>query len=120
MAIYQADIAEVEMNSGNMLRNFLTRRIGRADDDANRFGVRVFRDGQAEDLSGVTCKGYFTDSTGTRTTLTGTVSGNKAYVTLTDACYTNEGNFTLAIKLTTSSVITTVRIVDGVVDNTYV
>ena len=119
MAIYHRDIVDVEMNTGGISRNFCEKAIGKSDDDANVFGVRVLRDGQAEDLSGVTCKGYFTDGCNVRTVLTGSVSGNTATVTLTDDCYANEGRFTLAIKLTTSSVITTVRIVDGVIRNTF-
>ena len=50
--------------------------------------------------------------------LTGTVSGNVAYVTLTDECYTVGGKFSLAIKLSQSGVMVTVRIVDGVVVTT--
>lgn len=119
MAINHTDIVDVEMNSGGIFRSFCERSIGKDDDEANVFGVRVLRNGQAEDLTGVSCSGYFTDSCSVRTTISGSVSGNTATVTLPDDCYENEGHFMLAIKLTTSSVITTVRIVDGVIRNTF-
>lgn len=117
MAIYKSDIAEVELNGGGVHRTRLSRTIGKSDEDANRFGVRVMRNGEAEDLAGVSCAGYFTDSRGNRTTLTGTVNGNEAYVTLTDECYTYAGPFRLAIKLSGGGVTSTVRIVDGTIES---
>jgi uncharacterized Ntn-hydrolase superfamily protein len=117
MAIYKNDIVDVELNGGGILRERMNRRIGKSDDDANRFGVRVKRNGEAESMAGISCAGYFTNSQGGRITLTGTVSGNEAYVTLTDACYTYAGPFRLAIKLSGGGVTSTVRIVDGMVEN---
>lgn len=119
MAINHTDIVDVEMNSGGIFRSFCDRSIGKDDDEANVFGVRVLRDSQPESLSGASCKGYFTDSCSVRTTINGSINGNTAIVTLPDDCYVNEGHFMLAIKLTTNSEITTVRIVDGVVRNTF-
>ncbi len=120
MAIYHQDIADIELNSGSILRTFLKRSIGLADAAANRFGVRVFRDGEPETLSGVTCQGFFKNADGVNIALTsyGTIDGNVAYVTLPAACYNVEGRFTLAIKLVGSDVTGTMRIVDGNVDNT--
>ena len=117
MAIWKSDMVDVELNGGGIHRTHLNHTIGKSDDDANRFGVRVKRNGAAEDLTGISCAGYFTDSTGNRTTLTGTVSGTEAYVTLTDDCYTYDGLFRLAIKLSGGGVTATVRIVDGTVEN---
>ena len=118
MAIYKNDIMNVELNNnGGIGQTHLNNTIGKGDDDANRFGVRVFRDGEAEDLTGISCTGYFTDSQGNRTTLSGTVSGNEAYVTLTDDCYEYAGKFRLAIKLSGGGVTATMRIVDGTVEN---
>ena len=119
MALHQNDIVDVEMNSGSIHRSRANITAGNLDDAANRFGVRVLRDGQAEDLTGVSCYGYFTDSQGNRQTLTGTVSGNVAYVELTDDCYTYFGIFRLAIKLSGGGVTTTVRIVDGTIEYTF-
>ena len=45
-------------------------------------------------------------------------SGNEAYVTLPQACYNYEGQFTLAVKVISDNndITGTMRIVDGVVD----
>ena len=120
MAIYHQDIADIELNSGSLHRSFLNHSIGLGDAAANRFGVRVFRDGAAETLSGVTCQAFFRNANGENIALTsyGTIDGNVAYVTLPQACYNIEGMFTLAIKLVGGGVTGTMRIIDGMVDNT--
>ena len=120
MAIYKEDIADIELENGEIHRHFLMRTIGSGDKDANRFGIRVFRNGVAENLSGANCQAIFMNANGENIALTsyGTVSGNLAYVTLPQACYNVNGQFTLAIKLVGGGVTGTMRIVDGVVDNT--
>lgn len=117
MAIYKNDILPVDLGRNGTNRTRLNQTVGKSDDDANRFGVRVMRNGVAENLTGASCTGYFTGSQGNRTTLTGAVDGNEAYVTLTDACYTYAGPFMLAIKLSGGGVTSTVRIVDGMIEN---
>lgn len=118
MAIYKEDIVDVELSTGVIHRAMLAKTIGYADANADRFGVRVFRDGEPVDLTGVTCSGYFITASGVTISLTGAAANNEAYVTLTSACYGEEGTFCLAIKLSGSSVTGTVRIVDGVVSRT--
>ena len=120
MAIYMNDIVDINLESGSIHRSFLNHTIGSGDTNANRFGVRTFRNGVAEDLSGCSCQAVFMNAAGTNIALTsyGTVSGNEAYVTLPQACYNVEGQFCLAIKLIKSGVTVTSRIVDGVVCNT--
>ena len=121
MAIYKEDIADVELESGDIYRSFLNHSIGQGDIKENRFGVRLLRNGQAESLSGCSCAGYFTRPDGTVKTLSGEnagISGNTAYVTLTQDCYAYEGKFTLAIKVSGGGITATMRIVDGMVDNT--
>ena len=120
MAIYKSDIVDVELENGNISRSFLKHSIGSGDADANRFGMKVFRNGVPEDLTGASCQAIFMNASGVNIALTsyGTVDGNIAYVTLPQACYNVEGQFTLAIKLVKSGVTMTSRIVDGVVDNT--
>lgn len=120
MAVYREDIAVVELTSGTIHRTFMNHSIGSGDNMANRFGVQVVRNGEAVDLTGVSCFGYFRNAEGTNIALTneGTVSGNVAYVTLPQACYNVEGQFTLSIKLIGGGITGTMRIVDGVVDNT--
>ena len=118
MAIYHEDIANIELSSGQIFRSFMNHTIGSGDDMANRFGVRVFRDGEPENIGG-TCVGLFIRADGTTVTISsGVVSGNVAYVTLPEACYAVEGQFSLAIKCQGSGVTGTLRIVDGVVSRT--
>lgn len=118
MAIYHEDIVNIDLESGTIHRSFLNHSIGYGDDDANRFGIRAYRNGVAETLGG-TCAGYFIRADGATVTIAdGVVSGNLAYVTLPEACYAVEGNFTLAIKVSGSGVTGTMRIVDGVVSRT--
>lgn len=120
MAVYKRDLANIELESGTIFRSFMGNTIGSGDNNANRFGVRVFRNGQPVDLTGCSCQGIFINAEGTPIALTsyGTVSGNVAYITLPPACYNVEGNFTLAIKLVGDGITGTMRIVDGIVSNT--
>lgn len=118
MANYREDIVNIELSSGTVPRSFLTHTLGGGDYAAERFGVRAYRNSQAENLTG-TVSGYFVRSDGyTVAIANGVVSGNKAYITLPAECYEVEGKFTLSIKLTGNSVNSTVRIVDGVVART--
>lgn len=118
MEIYNEDIIDVELTGGNISRSFMGKTIGEGDILANRFGVKVMRNGNPVQLTGVSCAGYFIRSDGGTIPINGSVSGNKAYVDLPQACYAIEGQFSLAIKLSGGSVTGTVRIVDGVVSNT--
>lgn len=117
MAIYKEDIVDIELSSGTIYRSFLNRNIGEGDQLANRFGVRLLRNGEPESISG-TCSGYFIRPDGGTVVITGTISGNTAYVDLPQTCYTYEGQFALAIKITSGSATGTMRIIDGVVSNT--
>ena len=119
MAIFKDDIVDIELTTGTVFRSFLNRTLGEGDALANRFGVRMLKNGEAVDLTGVTCSGYFIRPTGDTVVINdGTVEGNIAYVTLPQVCYVSEGQFSLAIKLTGGNVTGTMRIVDGVVANT--
>ena len=121
MAIFHEDIVDINLNGGSFHRSFKPTSIGTGDKNANRFGMRVFRDGMPEDLDEVICQAVFQDPMGNNIALTdhGTVSGNLAYVTLPQACYNYEGRFCLAIKLIGGGVTGTMRIVDGVINNTH-
>ena len=124
MTIYKNDIVDIDLESGSIHRSFLKHSIGKGDIKANRFGVRVYRNGEAVTLGSATCQGFFMAPDGTNLQIQGSsltgVSGNVAYVILPQNCYAVEGQFCLAIKLIDSSagITGTVRIVDGVVDNT--
>ena len=123
MAVYKRDIADINLETGNIQRTFLNHSIGLHDKKADHFGIRVFRNGEPVDLSGVSVQGVFMPPQGSPIAITSgnIVSGNVAEVVLPDACYNYDGQFCLAIRLVdvTNSVTDTVRIVDGVVDNTH-
>lgn len=118
MANYKEDIQNVELENGTVCRSFLNHAIGAGDERGNRFGVRVFRNGQPKDIDG-SVVGYFVRSDGATVAINdGVVNGNEAYITLPDTCYTVEGNFTLTIKSVHGSETVTLRIIDGTVYRT--
>lgn len=121
MAIYREDIADIELTGGNIHRSFMNKTIGSGDKAANRFGVRIFRNGEPVELGLTSVQGIFLNASGQSIAITdgNIVSGNMAAVVLPQACYNVEGQFTLAIKLIGGGVTGTMRIVDGVVDNTH-
>lgn len=120
MAIYKEDIVDIDLSTGNIHRSFCAHSIGSADSKADHFGVRVFRNGEPVNIEGTSVQGYFRNSQGTNIAITSgnIVSGNMAAVVLPQACYNYEGQFCLAIKLVGGGVTGTVRIIDGMVDNT--
>ena len=115
---YLNDIVDVELDSGTLHRSFISKSIGEGDNAANRFGIRAYRNKNAVSLTGTACIGYFIRPDGITLIITGTVSGNEAYVELPEAAYAREGQFTLAIKLAGTGYAGTVRVVDGVIINT--
>lgn len=122
MAIHKDSIVNVDLTSGTIHRSFLNHSIGMNDSDGDFFGVRVFKDGAPVDLTNVSVQGHFNPPVGAPIFLNAGnyISGNVATVRLPQACYNYEGPFSLAIKLVTVNETVTVRIVDGMVDNTYV
>ena len=125
MAIYKEDIVAVELQSGTIQRSFLNNTIGSGDKKANRFGVRLFRNGAPVSAESCTVTGIFMAPDGTRyviseTSYTGSTGkeGNKAWVQLPEICYAVTGQFCLAIKLTGGGVDGTMRIIDGTVSET--
>ena len=118
MAIFKANTIDIDLNNGNVCRTFAHSPVGEADILADRFGVRVLRNGQAAELSGVSVTGMFIRADGTTVALNGGRSGNYCYCTLPASCYTVEGKFTLSIRISDGATTATVRIVDGSVVNT--
>lgn len=119
MAIYKEDIVDIELESGTIYRSFMNKSIGEGDSLANRFGVRLLRNGEPVNLAGCVCAGYFIRSAGDTVVIPGTVNGNTAYVDLPQECYAYEGQFSLAIRVAGDGNVTgTMRIVDGIVANT--
>lgn len=125
MAIYREDVVNIELTSGTIFRSFMNHAIGAGDSKANRFGVRLFRNGELVSAESATVTGLFMAPDGTRYVISETsypgstgTEGNKAYVQLPGVCYAVTGQFALAIKLTGGGVEGTMRIVDGTVDET--
>lgn len=121
MAVYKENIVDIDLAKGSLHRSFLTHTIGSGDVEADHFGVRVFRDGEPVDLTDVSVQGIFNPPQGSPIALTSgnVISGNVAAVVLKQACYNYNGQFCLSIKLVGGGVTGTMRIVDGVVDNTH-
>lgn len=118
MAVYREDIADIELSTGRVHRTFLNHPLGEGDAEADIFGIRVWKNGEAVNLAGNTCTGYFIRADGTTEVISGgTASGNVALLMLPAACYVKEGNFQLAIQLTSGGKTKTLRIVDGTVVN---
>ena len=124
MELYREDIVDIELQSGTLFRSFTNRKIGEGDIIANRYGVRIFRNGEPVDIGGGSCQGIFMAPDGQNILISGStytgVNGNVAYVDLPQACYNVNGQFTLAIKVIGGGVTGTMRIIDGVVNNTGV
>ena len=123
MAVYKRDMVDINLETGNIHRSFLKHSIGYKDAAADHFGIRVFRNGEPVSLTGVSVQGIFMPPQGSPIAITSgnIVDGNVAEVVLPQACYNYDGQFTLSIKLVdaTNAVTGTMRIVDGMVDNTH-
>lgn len=119
MALYHSDIVDIDLNSGTVFRSFANKIIGEGDENANRFGVRLWRNGEPVDAGGSTCIGYFIRYGDENTVIinSGLFSGQEVYVTLPESCYAYDGGFSLVIKLVGGDVTGTMRIVDGTVVN---
>ena len=125
-AVYHNDSVDIELESGTVFRTFLNHPIGSGDNNANWYGVRVFRNAEPVNLTGCSVQGIFMPSSGSAILISDSthtwVSENEAAVLLPQACYNVKGQFTLAIKIigvTAYTTTGTVRIVDGVVADTY-
>lgn len=117
MANYHEDIVDIDLGTGTVHRSFAQKILGEGDEKANRFGIRVWRNGEPVDIGGATCMGYFIRNNGTETVIIsgGLFNGQVAYIELPAACYAYEGTFTLVIKLVGDGITGTMRIVDGTV-----
>ena len=71
MAIYKRDIANINLETGNIHRTFLNHSIGYMDQKADHFGIRVFRNGEPVDLTGVSVQGVFMPPQGSPIAITG-------------------------------------------------
>lgn len=110
--LYRSDIVDVDLNK-SLQRTYAGELLATGDKQSNRYGARVFRQGEAVSLTGCAVTGYFIRPDTETVVISGAVSGNVAYVDLPQACYTNQGNFSLAVKISGSGITQTVRIIDG-------
>jgi hypothetical protein len=60
--IRKLDLVDIELTGGSIFRSWCCRSIGMADSEADRFGVKVFRDGQPVSMSGASVQGFFRNS----------------------------------------------------------
>lgn len=121
-APYRNDIVDIDLESGTVYRSFANNNLGEGDAAANRFGVRLWRNGEPADAGGSACMGYFIrHANGDTVTINGGLfSGQEAFVTLPQSCYAYDGAFTLVIKLVGGGVTGTMRIVDGTIVDTVI
>lgn len=110
--IYRANIARVELD-GDLVRERVGSLLATGDKLANRFGVAVYRDGESVSIADKALVGYFIRPEADTVVINGTTSGNTGYVELPQSCYTQEGAFSLALKLAGGDVVQTVRLLDG-------
>ena len=117
MALYHSDIVDIELESGTVHRSFAQKIVGKNDSNANRYGVRLWRNGEPVDIGGSTCMGFFIrHANGDTVTIDGGLfNGQEAYVNLPEDCYKYPGGFSLVIKLLDGDITGTMRIVDGTV-----
>lgn len=116
MAHYFDNIVDVDMGSGWVHRSFVNRVLCEGDEMANRFGARMFRNGEPVNADGASCFGYFIRSDRTTVVIDGgTFSGNTVYVTLPESCYAVDGCFSLVIKLVGDNYTTALVVIDGTV-----
>ena len=122
MALYHESIIDIDLEEQTVVRTFFNHALGEGDSLKDRFGVRLFRNGEPVELDGATCVGYFIRYPSGDTVVIngGTFSGNTAYVELPEACYVYPGRFSLVIKIASGDVNGTMRIVDGYVADTLV
>lgn len=103
----------VDLESGLVLQP--QRAVLRKDDrKANRIIVRMMRDGEDVDLTGVKASGiFFRPPDGAQLHLEGSVSGSEASVLLIDNCYTQEGRYSFDLILTMGEVRRTMLSING-------
>lgn len=95
----------------------LRQMVCEGDSNANRVGVYVYNDGASYGLGG-TCVGKVVRADGATVTLTGTISGNSAYVVLDQQSCAVEGAIQVAVCWVSGTNVTTLLIAYGTVVNT--
>lgn len=115
MSINRMDIVTVDLDKCDVYRRGF-RRLGRGDVDALTVGVDVLRSGTPVNLAteDVDLVGYFRNrEEDIKLGTAAIISGNRATLTLPEACAALAGPFTLALKLEDGTAAVTVRVIDG-------
>lgn len=112
------DIVVVDLDKP-LMRSSAGKVLAAGDNMANRFGAEVQKNAHGVSLIGWSCSGYFIRPDQETLVLDGVISGNTAYVDLPSACYTQDGKFTLAIRITNQMAAVTLRVVDGWICKTF-
>ena len=104
---YDADLAR------GVIREALRPVFATGDKNGHTFEISVKRDGAAVPLTGASVSAYFIRADRSTVPISGSVSGNKASVTLLAACYNVPGRFSLVIRLAMDGDIATIFAGDG-------
>ena len=102
---------EQDLNSPVCVRQ-LPGDLFRQDSQGNLIGVNVTKDGESVTLAG-TVIGYVILPDKTTITVSGTRSGNTAYIVLPGTAYAQAGPVSITIKLTDGNEILTLAAVQG-------
>lgn len=108
------DIKTVDMMEP-LKREHIGVLLATGDRLANRFGADLRLLDEPVNLDGAVVTGYFIKPDCETVLCEGVVDGSTVYVDLPAACYTQDGRFSFAIKVSSTEVIGTVRVIDGVV-----
>lgn len=106
---YQTDLAR------GVTRTPIRPALLTQDSQAHTIRVACVRAGSAESLNGAAVRGYFIRADGVTVPLDGSVDGNAACVTLTQACYAVPGRFQLVMKASLGGTVATLFFGDGAV-----
>lgn len=115
MAITTTFGYDVNLEKGTLWIN-LPDPLSTMDCEAHIFTVKVMEGEAAANIAGAKCTAWFVRADGVTVPLDGTVSGNKASITLGANCYAVAGRFRLSVKLEADGAIHTLLRVGGYVD----
>ena len=104
---------DLDLNK-SLVRKNLGEVMASGDVDANRFGVRVKRNGVPVDLTGVTVYGYAILPNEETHKIKGSASGNEAFVDIKQECYLYDGAITVTIKILGDGFETALAIFDAI------
>lgn len=110
--LYRSDICDVDI-SKSLVRSYVGIVLATGDKNANRFGAVLNRAGEPVNLTGCSVMGYFIRPNSETVACQGVQEGSMVYVDLPAACYTEEGTFSLAVKVSSTEITQTVRVIDG-------